>query len=97
VQEGDLLAEIDPRPFQVALEQMEGNSPRSSAVEQCAVDFAAMTSWRRGRHCVAASRHAERHGGQLEGALRADQAQIDNEKLQLVYCKITAPITDAWD
>jgi multidrug efflux system membrane fusion protein len=31
--------------------------------------------------------------GQLEGAVRADQAQIDNEKLQLVYCKITAPIS----
>jgi multidrug efflux system membrane fusion protein len=31
--------------------------------------------------------------GQLEGAVRADQAQIDNEKLQLVYCKITAPLT----
>jgi multidrug efflux system membrane fusion protein len=28
----------------------------------------------------------------MEGAVRADQAQIDNEKLQLVYCKITAPL-----
>ena len=31
--------------------------------------------------------------GQLEGAIRADQAQIDNEKLQLVYCRITAPLS----
>ena len=31
--------------------------------------------------------------GQLEGAIRADQAQIDNQKLQLVYCKITAPLS----
>ncbi len=31
--------------------------------------------------------------GQLEGAVRADQAQIDNQKLQLVYCKITAPLS----
>ncbi len=30
---------------------------------------------------------------QLEGAIRADQAQIDNEKLQLVYCRITAPLS----
>src|SRR6202011_564675 len=31
--------------------------------------------------------------GQLEGAVRADQAQIDNQKLQLAYCRITAPLT----
>lgn len=95
VHEGDLLAEIDPRPFQVALEQMEGQLFRDQAqLNNARVDFKRYDQLQ--KEGVIASQQVDTQNatvGQLEGAVRADQAQIDNEKLQLVYCKITAPIT----
>src|SRR5580692_5617196 len=95
VHEGDLLAEIDPRPFQVALEQMEGQLFRDQAqLNNARVDFKRYDQL--AKEGVISSQQADTQNatvGQLEGAVRADQAQIDNEKLQLVYCKITAPLT----
>ena len=95
VHEGDLLAEIDPRPFQVALEQMQGQLFRDQAqLNNARVDFKRYDQL--AKEGVIASQQVDTQNatvGQLEGALRADQAQIDNEKLQLVYCKITAPLT----
>jgi len=95
VHAGDLLAEIDPRPFQVALEQMEGQLFRDQAqLNNARVDFKRYDQLR--KEGVISSQQADTQNamvGQLEGAVRADQAQIDNEKLQLNYCKITAPLT----
>ncbi len=93
VHEGDLLAEIDPRPFQVALEQMEGQLFRDQAqLNDARVDFKRYDQL--AKEGVIASQQVDTQNatvGQMEGAVRADQAQIDNEKLQLVYCRITAP------
>jgi multidrug efflux system membrane fusion protein len=95
VHEGDLLAEIDPRPFQVALEQMEGQLFRDKAqLDNAKVDFKRYDQL--AKEGVIASQQVDTQNAmvsQLEGAVRADQAQIDNEKLQLVYCKITAPLS----
>jgi membrane fusion protein, multidrug efflux system len=95
VHEGDLLAEIDPRPFQVALEQMEGQLFRDQAqLNNARVDFARYDQLH--KEGVIAAQQVDTQNatvGQSEGAVRADQAQIDNEKLQLIYCKITAPLT----
>jgi multidrug efflux system membrane fusion protein len=95
VKEGDLLAEIDPRPFQVALEQMEGQLSRDQAqLNNARVDLKRYTEL--SKEGVIATQQADTQNamvGQLEGAIRADQAQIDNEKLQLVYCRITAPLS----
>jgi multidrug efflux system membrane fusion protein len=95
VHEGDLLAQIDPRPFQVALEQMEGQLFRDQAqLNNARVDFKRYDQL--AKEGVIASQQVDTQNatvGQMEGAVRADQAQIDNEKLQLVYCKITAPIS----
>jgi multidrug efflux system membrane fusion protein len=95
VREGDLLAEIDPRPFQVALEQMEGQLARDQAqLNNAKVDYARYDQLH--KEGVVAQQQVDTQNatvGQLEGAVRADQAQIDNQKLQLVYCKITAPLT----
>jgi membrane fusion protein, multidrug efflux system len=95
VKEGDLLAEIDPRPFQVALEQMEGQLFRDKAqLDNAHVDFKRYDQL--AKEGVIASQQVDTQNAlvaQLEGAVRADQAQIDNEKLQLVYCKITAPLS----
>jgi membrane fusion protein, multidrug efflux system len=95
VHEGDLLAQIDPRPFQVALEQMEGQLARDQAqLNNARVDFKRYDQLQ--KEGVIASQQVDTQNaqvGQLEGALRSDQAQIDNEKLQLTYCRITAPIS----
>ena len=95
VHEGDLLAQIDPRPFQVALEQMQGQLFRDQAqLDNAKVDFKRYDQL--AKEGVIASQQVDTQNatvGQMEGAVRADQAQIDNEKLQLLYCKITAPIS----
>src|ERR1700730_8488020 len=95
VREGDLLAELDPRPFQVALEQMEGQLARDQAqLNNARVDYARYDQLH--KEGVVAQQQVDTQNatvGQLEGAVRADQAQIDNQKLQLSYCKIAAPLT----
>src|SRR6202790_2118402 len=95
VREGDLLAEIDPRPFQVALEQMEGQLARDQAqLNNARVDYGRYDQLH--KEGVVAQQQVDTQNatvGQLEGAVRADQAQIDNQKLQLSYCKIKAPLT----
>jgi multidrug efflux system membrane fusion protein len=94
VKEGDLLAEIDPRPFQVALEQMDGQLARDQAqLNNARVDYGRFDQLH--KEGVVAQQQVDTQNatvGQLEGAVRADQAQIDNQKLQLVYCRITAPL-----
>src|ERR1700676_5359047 len=95
VREGDLLAEIDPRPFQVALEQMEGQLARDQAqLNNARVDYGRYDQLH--KEGVVAQQQVDTQNatvGQLEGAVRSDQAHIDNQKLQLVYCKISAPIS----
>jgi multidrug efflux system membrane fusion protein len=95
VHEGDLLAEIDPRPFQVALAQMEGQLARDQAqLNNARVDYGRYDQLH--KEGVVAQQQVDTQNatvGQLEGAVRADQAQIDNQKLMLVYCKITAPLS----
>jgi membrane fusion protein, multidrug efflux system len=95
VREGDLLAEIDPRPFQVALEQMQGQLARDQAqLNDARVDYARYDQLH--KEGVIAQQQVDTQNatvGQLEGAIRADQAQIDNQKLQLAYCKIGAPLS----
>ena len=95
VREGDLLAEIDPRPFQVQLEQAEGQLARDQAsLANARVDL------ERYRTLLAEDavpkQQLDTQGAlveQLQGALKSDQAAIDNAKLQLVYCRVTAPIS----
>ncbi len=95
VHQGDLLAQIDPRPFQVALQQMQGQMARDQAqLNNARVDFARYDTLH--KEGVVAQQQVDTHQasvGQLEGALRADQAQIDAQKLQLTYSRITAPIS----
>ncbi|MBI1850688.1 MAG: MdtA/MuxA family multidrug efflux RND transporter periplasmic adaptor subunit [Planctomycetes bacterium] len=92
VNEGDLLAEIDPRAFQVQMEQAEG---------QLARDQALLTNARlelkrseEAREAIPQQQidTAAANVGQFEGAVKVDQSQIDTAKLQLTYCRVTAPI-----
>lgn len=95
VRAGDLLAEIDPRPFQVQLEQAEGQLAKDTAqrkdaeanLERYKLLFQEGVIPKQQLDTQAAS------VGQFDGAIKTDQGQIDNAKLQLTYARITAPIS----
>ena len=95
VQKGDLLAEIDPRPFQVQLEQAAGQLAKDEAVLQNAkLDLerykvlAAQDSIPKQQLDTQAATVA-----QDEGALKTDQGQVDAARLNLTYTRITAPLS----
>jgi multidrug efflux system membrane fusion protein len=95
VHQGDLLAEIDPRPFQVQLEQAQGQLAKDQAQRKDAeVNFERFKLLL--KEGVIPQQQLDTQAalvGQSDGAIRSDQAQIDNAKLQLTYCRITAPIS----
>jgi membrane fusion protein, multidrug efflux system len=93
--QGDLLAEIDPRPFQVQLAQAEGQLARDRAqLSNAKVDLARYQELLQQDSIPKQQLDSQQAlVGQLEGTLQADQAQADNAKLQLIYCRITSPIT----
>ena len=95
VHEGDLLAQIDPRPFQVQLEQALGQLAKDQAqrrdaevnLERFKLLF---------KEGVIPQQQLDTQAalvGQFDGAIASDQAQINNAKLQLTYSHITAPIS----
>jgi multidrug efflux system membrane fusion protein len=95
VKEGDLLMEIDPRPFEVQLAMAEGQKAKDTAMLQNA-----MTDRERYKVLFAQEAIPKQQldtqlstVAQFEATLKSDQAMIDNAKLQLVYCKITSPLT----
>jgi multidrug efflux system membrane fusion protein len=95
VHEGDLLAEIDPRPYQVQLTQAEGQLIRDqAALDNARIDLARYQTLLTQR-AVPEQQLATQKAlvEQYEGALKSDQGLIDSAKLNLVYCHITAPIT----
>lgn len=95
VKQGDLLAEIDPRPFQVQLMQGEGQLAKDEAalkVNQLNLD---RYNQLLRVHQVTQQQVDEQIAlvKQSMGAIETDKGTIDNAKLQLTYSKITAPIT----
>jgi len=94
VSTGQVLAEIDPRPFEVQLAQAEGQLARDQALlTNAQIDLE--------RYRVLFKQDSvpkqqldtqESLVRQFQGTIKADQGQVDNAKLQLVYCRITAPI-----
>ena len=95
VKEGDLLAEIDPRPYQAQLVQFEGQMARDQALlANARIDV------ERYRTLYAQDSIAKQQVDtqealvrQYEGTIKFDQGQIDNARLQLIYARITAPIS----
>src|SRR6185503_18588678 len=95
VKQCDVLAEIDPRPFQAALTQAQGQFDRDKALlENANIDL--------NRYQIAYSKNAIPKQQldtqvatvhQYEGVVKNDQGQIDNAKVQLAYCRITSPIS----
>ena len=95
VQSGDLLAQIDPRPFEVQLTQAEGQMARDRAqLKNAQLDVARYRDLYKQDFIPKQQLDTqEALVRQLEGMVQADQGQIDNAKLQLVYSRITAPIS----
>ena len=95
VHQGELLAEIDPRPFQVQLIQAEGQRGKDEAtLANARVDLK--------RYQVLVQQDAIPKQqldtqiatvNQLEATLKSDQGGIESAKLNLAYSRITAPIT----
>jgi len=95
VRKGELLAEIDPRPFEVQLKQAEGQLIKDQAnLQNARVDLARYQELIK-RNAVAEQTLATQQATvvQDEGIVKTDQAMIDSAKLNLVYSRITAPIT----
>jgi multidrug efflux system membrane fusion protein len=94
VKAGDLLAEIDPRPFEVQLKQAMGQMAKDQALLKYAqVDV------ERYRTLLAQDSISKQQVDtqealvrQYQGAVQSDQAAIDSARLQLTYSRVTAPI-----
>jgi len=94
VKAGDLLAEIDPRPFQVQLTQATGQMAKDQALLRNA-----QLDLERYRSLLAQDSIAKQQVDtqealvrQYEGTVQSDQGAIDSAKLQLTYSRVTAPI-----
>jgi multidrug efflux system membrane fusion protein len=95
VKEGDALIQIDPRPYQVALEQAEGALARDRALlANARVDLDRYQTLF-AQDSIAEQQLATQKSlvAQDEGNVRTDQGQIDAAKLNLTYCHIVSPIT----
>jgi multidrug efflux system membrane fusion protein len=95
IHQGDSLAEIDPRPYQVQLSQAEGQLMRDQAsLENAKIDLLRYQQLIT-RRAVPEQTLATQKAlvSQDEGTIRTDQAAIDAAKLNLAYCHITSPIT----
>lgn len=94
VKEGQLLAEIDPRPFEVQLKQADGQLARDQALlANARLDL------ERYRTLLAQDSIAKQQVDsqeslvrQYEGVVKSDQSQMENARLQLTYSRISAPI-----
>jgi multidrug efflux system membrane fusion protein len=109
VHQGDVLAELDPRPFQVALDQANGNLAQAKGT--LAKDEAALRDAQANyvrdqelfKEQIIAQQQLDTQlasADQIRGSIQADnaaieaaQAAINSAKLNLVYTHITAPIT----
>ncbi len=93
VKAGELLAEIDPRPFEVQLAQAQGQLARDRALlENAKVDLERYRTLV--KQDAASAQQLDTQAAlvrQYEGTLKTDQAQVDNARLQLGYTRITAP------
>ncbi|AOW45869.1 efflux RND transporter periplasmic adaptor subunit [Acetobacter ascendens] len=94
VHKGDLLALIDTRPYEVQLAQYEGQLAADKAqLAQARVDSARYQRLIRQDSIDAKTAKDQQFVvQQLEGTVKSDQALVDNQKLQITYCHIIAPV-----
>ena len=94
VKQGDLLAEIDPRPYEAQLTQFEGALARDEALlANSRIDLDRYTTLF-SQDSIAKQQLDSQKSlvHQYEGTVKSDQGQIDNAKVNLSYTKINAPV-----
>jgi len=94
VKKGDVLVQIDPRPYQAALDQQLGQLERDQAIlAEARTDLARYQKL--AEQNSIARQQAEDQAytvNQDEGTVKLDQAMVDNARLNLAYCRIVAPV-----
>jgi membrane fusion protein, multidrug efflux system len=95
VKQGDFLAQIDPRPYQLTLEQEQGLLQRDQALLQGAELDLARYQTLVAQDSIAKMQLDTQQSlvAQYRGTVLADQAQINTAKLNLAYCRIVAPVS----
>src|SRR5450432_513661 len=95
VHKGDVLAEIDPRPFQVILEQAEGALAKDQAQRTDAEVNLQRYKLLYGEGVIPKQQMDTQQAqvGQFDGSIKTDQATIDSAKLQLSFTRVTAPLS----
>jgi len=94
VKQGELLIQIDPRPYEVALTTAQANLQRDEAqLKNAQAQYERMKALYAGGVIAKQDLDTQQASfGQYEGMIAADKAAIDNAKLNLVYTRITSPI-----
>jgi multidrug efflux system membrane fusion protein len=95
VNQGDLLAVIDPRPYQAALEQAQGQLLQAQAqLKEAQIDLERYKTLS-GQDSISKQQVDSQAAlvSQYEGMTKTDQAAVDNAQLNLTYCHITAPVS----
>jgi multidrug efflux system membrane fusion protein len=94
VKKGDFLAQIDPRPYQAALEQAQGTLAHDQGLlDQARADLKRFQTL--GRQDSIAQQQLDDQKylvAQFTGTVQTDQGTVDNAKLNLAYCHIISPI-----
>jgi multidrug efflux system membrane fusion protein len=96
VKNGELLAVIDPRPYQVVLDQAQAVLFRDQAtLRDAKLNYERYKGLLQSSGAMSQQQVDTQQAtvDQLEGTVRNDQAAINNAKLNLVYCHITAPVS----
>jgi multidrug efflux system membrane fusion protein len=95
IKTGELLAQIDPKPFEVELSQMDGQLSKDKALLENALLDLDRYKTLIGQSSISKQTLDTQDSlvRQYRGAVAVDQSQVDNAKLQLSYCHITAPIS----
>jgi membrane fusion protein, multidrug efflux system len=95
VKKGDFLAQVDPRPYELQQAQFEGQLARDQGVlAQARVDLERYKKLAE-QNSIALQQYEDQIYivQQDEGTVKLDQAQIDQQKLNVLYCHIVSPVT----
>jgi membrane fusion protein, multidrug efflux system len=95
VKKGDFLAQIDPRPYQLLQAQYEGQLAHDQGVlAQSQIDLTRYQKLAE-QNSIARQQYEDQVYivQQNQGTVKLDQAQIDQQKLNVIYCRIVSPVT----
>jgi multidrug efflux system membrane fusion protein len=94
VKKGELLFKIDPRPFDIAVKQAEANLAKDQALLKTAEDDVGRYKGLAEKDYVTQERYDQirANADVLRAAVKADEAVLDNARLELDYCTIASPL-----